>query len=333
MEAFSLLKYWRGGGGGVVVGARDSGVNSRSTTILTTVAQNAVETDDDDDDDGPFFDLEFAVPDDEEGEEDRDEKKVINGDISEEDNEDDDGEDTDGETEFNFTLSSGSSNDRMDQNLTLSPSDDLFFKGRLVPIEPSSLVLNGLEPSSKPQFPVSFLKSATKLRVFMLGFKKSKMNATEKAAEVNESAASPTPKQQQQKQEEKGEEATKQSKFFTVKFKVEEVPLVSFFTKENSKSVKSSRKQNNTEEKAASSASDEKRFSKEVMQRYLEGEASLHSRFETVRRETEILWPTELRLWTESIFSFSAAAFHGIFSAEIFTVEINDVSREEPTGD
>ncbi|KAF2297892.1 hypothetical protein GH714_004839 [Hevea brasiliensis] len=191
------------------------------------------------------------------------EKNEGNGDVSEEDNDEDDGEDTDGEGEFNFTISSGSSNDRVDQNLTLSPSDDLFFKGRLVPIESSSLVVNGLEPNSKPQFPASFLKSATKLRVFMLGFKKSKMNETEKVAEANESAASPTPKQQQQKQEEKGEEATKQSKFFTVKFKVEEVPIVSLFTRDNSKSVKSSQKQNNTEETAASTsaASDEKRFS------------------------------------------------------------------------
>jgi hypothetical protein len=63
-----------------------------------------------------------------------------------------------------FTLSSGSSNDRADLNLSLSPSDDLFFKGRLVPIEPSSLVFNPSEPNSKQQqlFPVSLLKSATK---------------------------------------------------------------------------------------------------------------------------------------------------------------------------
>ncbi|KAJ9173669.1 hypothetical protein P3X46_016782 [Hevea brasiliensis] len=279
MEAFSLLKYWRGGGGrGVVVGAGDTGF-TRPTTIVTALAQNAVETDDDDDDDGPFFDLEFAVPDDNEGG-DGEEKNEGNGDVSEEDNDEDDGEDTDGEGEFNFTISSGSSNDRVDQNLTLSPSDDLFFKGRLVPIESSSLVVNGLEPNSKPQFPASFLKSATKLRVFMLGFKKSKMNETEKVAEANESAASPTPKQQQQKQEEKGEEATKQSKFFTVKFKVEEVPIVSLFTRDNSKSVKSSQKQNNTEETAAttSAASDEKRFSKDVMQRYLKKVKPLYIR-------------------------------------------------------
>lgn len=111
----------------------------------------------------------------------------------------------------------------------------------------------------------------------MLGFKKSKMNATEKAAEVNESAASPSPKQQQQKQAEKWEEATKQNKFFTVKFKVEEVPIVSLFTRENSKSTKSSQKQNNTED-ASAAASDEKRFSKDVMQRYLKKMKPLYIR-------------------------------------------------------
>ncbi|KDP25368.1 hypothetical protein JCGZ_20524 [Jatropha curcas] len=286
MEAFSLLKYWRGGGG-VVVGGGDSTLNSHATTIVTAVAQNTIETDDDeDDDDGPFFDLEFAVPDEEDDdkkEKDADENEDIE---SENEDEEDDGEGTDGEREFNFTLSSGSSNDRVDQNLPLSPSDDLFFKGRLVPIEPSSLVLNGSEPNSKPQFPVSLLKSATKFRVFMLGFKKSKMNSTEKSNEKNgetstQSVASPTSKQQQHKQEEKGEEGTKQSKFFTVKFKVEEVPIVSLFTRESSKNAKSSQKQNNTEENASAAAaatSDEKRFSKDVMQKYLKKVKPLYIR-------------------------------------------------------
>jgi hypothetical protein len=53
------------------------------------------------------------------------------------------------EREFNFTLSSGSSNDRADPNLSLSPFDDLFFKGRLMSIEPSSLIFNPSEPNSK----------------------------------------------------------------------------------------------------------------------------------------------------------------------------------------
>ncbi|CBI34403.3 unnamed protein product, partial [Vitis vinifera] len=121
MEAFSLLKYWRGGGGGGGGGGEEEDDDVESTG-------------------------------------------------------------TEGEREFKFTLSSsGSSGDRTDPNLSLSPSDDLFFKGRLVPIEPSSLVFNSSEPNSKGnQFPVSLLKSATKFRVFMLGLKKSKSSTVEK---------------------------------------------------------------------------------------------------------------------------------------------------------
>ncbi|KAL6973029.1 hypothetical protein U1Q18_027202 [Sarracenia purpurea var. burkii] len=47
------------------------------------------------------------------------------------------------EVELNFTLSFGSSGDcTTEQNVSLSPLDDLFFKGRLVPIEPSPFVFN-----------------------------------------------------------------------------------------------------------------------------------------------------------------------------------------------
>ncbi|XP_050230050.1 probable membrane-associated kinase regulator 2 [Mercurialis annua] len=277
MEAFSLLKYWRGGGGGagngVILGSADS---TRATTVLTALAQNSIETDDDDDnDDGPFFDLEFTVPDDDE--------KERND--SESDEDDDDGADD----EFNFTLSSGSSNDRVDQTLALSPSDDLFFKGRLVPIEPSSVLINGSDPNSKPQFPVSLMKSATKFRVFMLGFKKSKLDKTAAAAaaEANNEPANSS----QMAEPEEEEEITKQSnsKFFTVKFKVEEVPLVSLFTRDNSKSANKSHKQinNNTEHTATSAAatnttsflsSDDKRFSKDVMQKYLKKVKPLYIR-------------------------------------------------------
>nr|POE97337.1 putative membrane-associated kinase regulator 2 [Quercus suber] len=192
MEAFSLLKYWRGsgggGGGGVnVTGVGDSGVNTRTagtTTIVTAVSQTDDESEDNDDD-GPFFDLEFTVPDEEEEEnqgkenenENESEVEVLEEEEDEDDEEEDDEFDDGGgdEREFKFTLSSGSGSgssnvDRADPNLSLSPSDDLFFKGRLVPIEPASLVFNPSEsePNSKPQFPVKLLKSATKFRVFML---------------------------------------------------------------------------------------------------------------------------------------------------------------------
>lgn len=295
MEAFSLLKYWRGtaGGAGFVAGG-DGAAALRSTTATTTIVTAVStrhaeeETDDDDDDDGPFFDLEFAVQDqDDEAEEDEDEddgeeQVVARNNGSENDDVGSEDEITDEEREFNFTISSNSSgNDRTDQHLKLSPSDDLFFKGKLVPIEPSSLVFNSAEPNSKPQFPVSLLKSATKLRVSMLGFKKPKQNAAEKVSEksngpVAATAAAvvdtpppppPPPPKQQQKQE---AEKDKQSKFFTVKFKVEEVPIMSLFTRDSNSSRKSQK--HNAED------SEEKKFSKDVMQKYLKKVKPLYVR-------------------------------------------------------
>ncbi|KAF5478168.1 hypothetical protein F2P56_004752 [Juglans regia] len=283
MEAFSLLKYWRGagginsgGGGGGGGGGGDSLRAAGTTTIVTAVAQSSAgETDEDDDDDGPFFDLEFAVPDEDDDVEDADENESgeqegTNRENESEEDEDefDGGGDVDGEGEFNFTLASGSSIDRTDQNLSLSPSDDLFFKGRLVPIEPSSLVFNTSEPNSKPpQFPVSLLKSATKFRVSMLGLKKPKPSGNEapKSETSEPVAAAPQP---QPKKQNKEQPQQQQSKSLTVKFKVEEVPIVSLFTRDSSRSASAgnkAQKQNNVEE----SVSDEKRFSKEVMQKYL----------------------------------------------------------------
>ncbi|XP_040988001.1 probable membrane-associated kinase regulator 2 [Juglans microcarpa x Juglans regia] len=277
MEAFSLLKYWRGAGGiNSGGGGGDSLRAAGTTTIVTAVAQSSAgETDEDDDDDGPFFDLEFAVPDEDDDVEDGDENESgeqegTNRENESEEDEDefDGGGDVDGEGEFNFTLASGSSIDRTDQNLSLSPSDDLFFKGRLVPIEPSSLVFNTSEPNSKPpQFPVSLLKSATKFRVSMLGLKKPKPSGNDapksETSEPVASAPQPQPKKQNKEQPQQ-----QQSKSLTVKFKVEEVPIVSLFTRDSSRSASAgnkAQKQNNVEE----SVSDEKRFSKEVMQKYL----------------------------------------------------------------
>ncbi|XP_061337839.1 probable membrane-associated kinase regulator 2 [Gastrolobium bilobum] len=243
MEAFSLLKYWKGGG--PLPPPSAPAPDATSTSILSA----EVETDDDE---GPFFDLEFTVPDEEEEEEaaaanDSHVNENPNANHSEdEDHEEDD-------DEFKFTLSP-SSNDRSDPNLSLSPSDDLFFKGKVVQLEP---VLNSSEPNSKA---ASLLKSATKFRVFRLGLKKSKSNGSD--------SVSSNPKQQQRK-------------LFTVKFKVEEVPIVSLFTRDNSSrggggggtsvSANKAPHNQNTEESQSQSQSpsEEKRFSKEVMQKYL----------------------------------------------------------------
>ncbi|XP_022733178.1 probable membrane-associated kinase regulator 2 [Durio zibethinus] len=258
MEAFSLLKYWRGadtnggGGGNACVSACSATTADRTTTIVT-----AVGTDDNGDDDGPFFDLEFAVSDEDETEENEEideESEDQNDDV---DAKSDDDGCSDGERECNFTLSSGSGDDPSDPNLTLSSSDDLFVKGSLEAIEPNSAL-----DSKPPQFPVSLLKSASKFRVFLLRFRKSKLNPTEKTESVSVPTA--TPKKQETTQEEN------RNKFFTVKFKVEEVPIMSLFSRDNSKS----RKQQSSED----SVSDEKKFSKDVMQKYLKKVKPLYVR-------------------------------------------------------
>ncbi|KAM7258556.1 hypothetical protein ACFE04_014297 [Oxalis oulophora] len=207
MEAFTLLKYWRGGAG--LVKKNDS-------TIVTDKLHQTID-DDVDNDEGPFFDLDLQ-----EGEEE---------------------------------------DERMDQSLVLSPPSDgggadedgknLFFKGKLVTIE-------DLETNPKPQFPNSLLKSATKFRVFMLGFKKSKPNLESNSTKKENSISN-------------------NNKLFTVKFKVEEVkPIASIFTRNNSKlSLKHSILSSTT---TTTELVDDKRFSKEIMQKYLKKVKPLYIR-------------------------------------------------------
>ncbi|KAL0285906.1 UNVERIFIED_CONTAM: hypothetical protein Sangu_2761600 [Sesamum angustifolium] len=131
-----------------------------------------------DGEDGPYFDLEFTLPEQESDAEEehlaetkRKAHKTENEDetesgsdadeISVQENDDDEEE---GELKFAVTST--------DENVTFSPSDELFFKGNLVSIEPSSILLNGSEENSK--IPVFLLKSATKFRVLLLKLKKSK---------------------------------------------------------------------------------------------------------------------------------------------------------------
>ncbi|TKY60675.1 membrane-associated kinase regulator 2 [Spatholobus suberectus] len=215
MEAFSLLKYWKGG----------AALTPPSAAAI--LSQNDIETDCDD---GPFFDLELAVPDEDD----------TNENQNDEDNNSESESESESEKEFKFTLSpTTSSNDR---SLSLSPSDDLIFKGNLI------LNSSESEPNSKPQFTASLLKSATKFRVFMLGLRKPKPSAA--------AAAAPNPKHQHPKK-------PRQRKLFTVKFKAEEVPIVSLFTRDNSSRGKASQSQNTEESSQAemvSSGSEEKRL-------------------------------------------------------------------------
>lgn len=274
MEAFSLLKYWRGGGAasasaGVGGGFLSSSHTSTTPSTLTAppLTQNATDSsdEDDNDDDGPFFDLEFTVPD----EADESEDPIPNHSSSsssssssdhhsqqeqEEEEEDDDNiEESEVEREFKFTLSP-SANDRSD----LSPSDDLFFKGKLVQVDPSSF-----EPNSKPpQFTASLFKSATRFRVFMSGLKKPKSNTDSQPPNPESDTHIP----ESQKKQQNHQPADK--KLFTVKFKVEEVPIMSLFTRDNS-SKGSNNNNNNKSQNQKQNLEDSPSSSKEVMHKYL----------------------------------------------------------------
>ncbi|KAH7682422.1 Transcription regulator FadR/GntR C-terminal protein [Dioscorea alata] len=177
-------------------------LSSRPTTNPDLLA--AEDDDDDDDDDASFFDLEFS-------------QAVADADAEVEE------EASDDENAFGLDLASDAS----------SPPHDLFLK-------PSSTIV--FETDSKPtQFPASLLKSATKLRVLMLAFKKAKGSTTATAA-----ASAPS--------------SPKLGKYF-IKFKVEEVPIVSFFTRDSSAKTKP--------EVTTTADGDEKKLSKDVVLKYL----------------------------------------------------------------
>ncbi|CAK7324831.1 unnamed protein product [Dovyalis caffra] len=124
------------------------------------------------------------------------------------------------------------------QHPTLS-TDHLLSKRKILPIEP---------PSSKPQSPISLLKSAPRFKILM--FKKSKSMASQKTEKTGETEHFNGDNKKHEN-----------SKHFTVKFKLEEVTNVSFFTKQNSlrKQIASGSDDNDTS----------KRFSKEMIQKYL----------------------------------------------------------------
>ncbi|XP_008792376.2 probable membrane-associated kinase regulator 2 [Phoenix dactylifera] len=253
MELISLLKNWKGGGG--TLSSAAGAPTHATTTVAASVLRSSSESDDDDDDDdgeteedGSFIDLEFNVPVEEEVGGEKDYKDYS---TSESESEED-------EKEVDFAMRSNESYKRgsfqPDRSLSFFPSDDLFFKGRVLPLEPSCLAFAPSEPDSKPQFGGSLLRSATKLRIFAFGLKKTKSSP----AELN--VASPAPMEASRKQH--------QRKLF-IKFKAEEVPIVSLFTRDNSSRSSGSSRSSKFHAADGSLASEEKRFSKDVVQKYL----------------------------------------------------------------
>ncbi|KAL1830488.1 hypothetical protein ACET3Z_000139 [Daucus carota] len=264
MEAFSLLKYWRGGGAASACATPSP--PDVTTTISNTLVSNVHESEDEENgDDGPFFDMEFAVKRDE-----RDKEFICESDDDESDDCECEDEDENDNGELKFTLSSASSGESIDPNISLSPSDDLFFKGRLVPLTETDTEAD--ENTNTHSRPVS---KTTKLRVLMLKLKKStKLNAT-KAEDNDENGENCVDAK-------KDDKIKQPARFFTVKFKVDEVPVLSLFTRENSSKV--SIKQNKEENKESTGKSktiieeEEKVFSKDVVNKYLKKVKPLYVR-------------------------------------------------------
>ncbi|KAJ6760184.1 MEMBRANE-ASSOCIATED KINASE REGULATOR 2-RELATED [Salix purpurea] len=119
-------------------------------------------------------------------------------------------------------------------------TDHLVSKRKILPVEHVS--------STKPQSPISLLKSAPRFRVLM--FKKPKSMASQKTEKTGEA-----------EQFNANSKRHESNKLFTVKFKLEEVANASFFTKQNSlrKQIAKDSYDNDTS----------KRFSKEMIQKYL----------------------------------------------------------------
>ncbi|XP_073316214.1 probable membrane-associated kinase regulator 2 [Primulina huaijiensis] len=238
MEAHSLLKYWRSGGDGGGGGCPTRVVeqDSAPTPTIVTATMSPCSSDGED---GPYFDLEFTLPEDEtDAEEDETTSKCSGNDYTITENGDgtEDGSRAEEESEHE---------NGVDPKFT---------------VESSSILLNVSEETSY-SFPVSLLKSATKIRVLLLKFKRSKSGKSENNETFGRENAESVKIQENH--------CTKTSgKFFTVKFKVEEVkaPLISLFTRDHNPKEKQGKGiKDNEENLDFSRVSDDKK----LIQKYL----------------------------------------------------------------
>ncbi|CAO2819138.1 unnamed protein product, partial [Amaranthus hypochondriacus] len=257
MEAFSLLKYWKStsNGGENGVSPQTSLTTSAPTSSTSTIVTAASDAHDSDttDDDGPFFDLEFTVPTEDEDEEEE-----------ETDNDEENNDEKEAEEIYEELEVESEERELEGTNLTLSPSDDLFFKGRIVSIDASEV--SSENKSVQFPIPVSLVKSATKFRVFLTGLKRSKSKS-----------------KQQQCLPLQSHNHNNKNKFFAVRFKIDDVPVLSLLTRASSNSNnsvtnasdslngKDDEKRQKQPEKSDEKDEGEKKntLKKEVVQKYL----------------------------------------------------------------
>ncbi|CAH9124823.1 unnamed protein product [Cuscuta epithymum] len=231
-KAFSLLKYWRGRRGrSISLGDGEFAAASTvgSTTVDCSARQHFADSDSgsDAEDDGPFFDLRFTA-------------------VTEDD---DDGENEDAYGDVQFSETDGrsgsgepDSESEGELKLAFSPSSASNVDGGNISFSPPDGIVSATEVNSK--FPVSLLKSATKLRVLMLKLNRPKQK-DEKLG-----------RNPRQKTQIRGERM-----FFRVKLKVEEVKIRSLFKRHSSS--------NSNAHESSSGSSEERKSSKEMIRKYL----------------------------------------------------------------
>ncbi|XP_027162449.1 probable membrane-associated kinase regulator 2 [Coffea eugenioides] len=207
MEPFSLLKFWRSAGTDL-----NSDLDSLSSNKKTNVdvRNRAPETDDQEESDeyddisdnddrdsqsDSFFDLVFTAPD-------CYNKQAIANDA-------------------NCTLPHDSSKgDRHEGSIHSLIELESPLKSKVFPVDV-------VDPNSKPHSPISLLKSAPKFRVLLLGFRKSKSDKPQS------NPASSEPKRRQFHKP--AQNTNRESKrLAAVKYKVEQVPIGSLFSRDNS---------------------------------------------------------------------------------------------------
>ncbi|XP_002513625.2 membrane-associated kinase regulator 5 [Ricinus communis] len=242
MEALYFLKFWRptthnNSSNKDHQPRPSSGGNSDTTEIATSVVDTT--TDDDyefDEEEDSFFELELTVPD-----LDNNNKCKTKHNTLSIDSTDSNRFDSKDQSLRSLPNIAGNSEHKFPPpTVSLSPTTTdnhlLPSKRKILPIEPIS---------KQPQSPISLLKSAPRFRVLM--FKKSRSMAAHET-EFLDTATNSNKKQE--------------SKLFTVKFKLKEVASVPIFTRDNSL-----RKQ--ISDDSLSDQESSKRFSKEVIQKYL----------------------------------------------------------------
>ncbi|KAL3524345.1 hypothetical protein ACH5RR_017179 [Cinchona calisaya] len=205
MEPFSLLKFWRNAGGSDVSSNADSLNNTTKVDVRNRAPETDVESDDDDE--------------------------------YEEEEEDNNNGNDEEDSFFDLVFTAPDSYDKQQVKsnvkscvLTKESSQEDSVNN-LIELELESplkarvfTVDSNSNSNFKPQSPISLLKSAPKFRVFLLGFRKSKSS--------DKSEANEAPKKQNHKFQKSSQ--NEQSKRFTVKCKVEEVPIASLFSRDNS---------------------------------------------------------------------------------------------------